>query len=297
MLPVASAFLYAFRAGVTVLLYREREPRFRPEQWLRLIGKHRVTDLIGTPTIYRMLLTVENGDRFDTSSLVRGTSAGEPLPPDTFARVKERFGFPPLDGIGMSECMVYAHNFADDPRPGSCGRPGRGLELAVLDEDLRPVAPGEPGVLCVKRDTHQGMMREYLNKPERTAEVLRGPWYVSGDVVRETDGAFEFVGRADDVMKCSGYRISPFEVESALNSHPAVLEAAAVESRDELRGNVVKGVCTLREGFAPGPALEQELIAHVKARLAPFKAPRRVEFVAQLPKTESGKIKRRLLRG
>jgi acetyl-CoA synthetase len=148
MLPVASAFLYAFRAGVTVLLYREREPRFRPEAWLRLIEKHRVTDLIGTPTIYRMLLTVGDATRFDVSSLVRGTSAGEPLPPDTFARVRERFGFPPLDGIGMSECMVYAHNFADDPRPGSCGRPGRGLELAVLDDELRPVAAGEPAVQC-----------------------------------------------------------------------------------------------------------------------------------------------------
>jgi len=296
VLPVASSFLYAFRAGTTVLLYREREPGFRPEEWYRLIQKHRVTNLVGTPTIYRMLLTVENAHRFDVSCLKHGTSAGEPLPPDTYKKVQECFGFAPLDGIGMSECMVYAHNRVDDHRPGSCGTAGGGLELAVLDEDLKPVTPGEPGVLCVRRSTHPGMMLEYLNKPEQTAEVLRGEWYVSGDVVREEDGAYFFEGRADDVMNCSGFRISPFEVESAMNAHPAVLEAAAVESPDAMKGQVVKGFCTLREGFAASDELAAEIRAHVKSRLAPFKAPRKIEFVDALPKTQSGKIKRRVLR-
>lgn len=298
MLPVASSFLYALRRGIAVLLYREREPRFRPEVWLELIARHRVTSFVGTPTIYRMLLTVDGADRFDLSCLRRATSAGEPLAPDTFESFRARFGVAPLDGIGMSECMVYAHNRVDLPvKPGSCGRAGRGIELAVLDDELRPVADGEEGVLCVKRATHPGLMLEYWNQPAATAEVLRGEWYWSGDVVRrDPEGDHFFQGRADDVMKCSGLRISPFEVESTLQAHPAVLEAAAVESPDAMRGNVVKAFVTLREGFAPGDALAAELTAHVKARLAPFKAPRIVEFVDALPKTQSGKIRRKALR-
>jgi acetyl-CoA synthetase len=303
MLPVASTFLYALRAGVTVLLYREREPRFRPEVWCELLARQRVTSFVGTPTIYRMLLTVDDAERrFDLSALRRGTSAGEPLPAPTFEAIVERFGFAPLDGIGMSECMVYAHN--RDPREsgesivaGSCGRAGAGIELAALDDELRPVAPGADGVLCVRRASHPGLMLEYWKKPEATQDVFRGEWYWSGDVVRaDESGRFTFVARADDVMKCSGYRISPFEIESELQSHPAVLEAAAVEAPDALKGNVVKAFVTLRNGHAAIPELEAELIAHVRARLAPFKTPRSIEFVAELPKTQSGKIKRRLLR-
>jgi acetyl-CoA synthetase len=303
MLPVASTFLYAMRAGAGVFLYREREPRFRPEAWLDSIARHRITNFVGTPTIYRMLLTVEDAHRrFDSSSLRRGTSAGEPLPAPTFEAIRERFGFPPLDGIGMSECMVYAHN--RDPRdsgedvvPGSCGRAGAGIELAVLDDDLAPVGSGEEGVLCVKRASHPGLMLEYWRKPEATKEVFRGDWYWSGDVVRRDEsGRFTFVARADDVMKCSGYRISPFEIESVLQSHPAVLEAAAVESPDPTRGAVVKAFVTLRAGVSGDEALSREIERFVKEKLAPFKVPKRIAFVAELPKTQSGKIKRRMLR-
>lgn len=300
MLPVASTFLYALRAGITVLLYREREPRFRPEVWLRLLEQYEVSSFVGTPTIWRMLLTVADAEhRFDLSALRRGTSAGEPLPAPTFDDVKRRFGIAPLDGIGMSECMVYAHNRADDPDlvPGACGRAGTGLELAVMDDGMRPVAIGEEGVLCVKRASHLGMMLEYWRKPEATHEVFRGEWYWSGDVVRcDASGRFTFVARADDVMKCSGYRISPFEVESALQSHPAVLEAAAVEMPDELRGNVIRAFVTLREGHLGDAELRDRLITHVRAELAPFKVPKRIEFVSELPKTQSGKIKRKQLR-
>ncbi len=297
MLPVASTFLYAMRAGITTLLYREREPRFRPEVWCDLIERHRVTSFVGTPTIYRMLLTVEDLDRRDLTSLRRATSAGEPLPPDTFERVRTELGVTPLDGIGMSECMVYAHNRIDDAVPGACGKAADGVELAALDDDLRPVADGEEGVLCVRRSTHRGLMLEYLNDPEATAAVFRDEWYWSGDVVvRDAEGRYAFRGRADDVMNCAGYRISPFEVESALCAHEAVLEAAAVESPDPLRGRIVKGFVTLREGFAPSDDLAAEVVAHVKRTLAPFKAPRALEFVAELPKTQSGKIRRKALR-
>lgn len=298
MLPVASTFLYSLRAGIETLLFRERGTRFRPEEWCRLLADHRVTRFVGTPTIYRMLLTVEGRQRFDLSALKSGTSAGEPLPADTLERAAAAFGFPPLDGIGMSECMVYAHGrLGEQPVPGSCGRVGEGLELALLDDDLQPVASGEPGVLCLRTASHPGMMKEYWRKPEETAEVFRGEWYWSGDMLRQQeDGLLFFEARADDVMNCSGYRISPFEVEGALVSHPAVLEAAAVESPDAMRGQVVKGFVTLRPGIEAGEQLERELIEHVRDALAPFKAPRRIEVVDALPKTQSGKIKRRLLR-
>ncbi len=299
MLPVASTFLYALRAGITALHYREREPRFRPEVWCGLLERHRVNRFVATPTVWRMLLTVEDARRrFDLSALASGTSAGEPLPADTLARVEKEFGIAPLDGLGMSECMVYAHNrLGERPTPGSCGRAARGLELAVLDDELRPLADGAEGVLHLRRSTHAGLMREYWNKPEATQDVFRGEWYRTGDVVtRDAEGRYFFKGRADDVMKCSGYRISPFEVESALQSHPAVLEAAAIEFPDEMRGNVVKACVTLREGFAESADLARAIIDHVKRDLAPFKAPKLVEFVKALPKTQSGKIKRRELR-
>ena len=298
MLPVASSFLFSLRAGAATVLYRERAPRFRPQAWCRLIQQHRISSFVGTPTIYRMLLTLDELDTWDLSSLRGGTSAGEPLPPDTCSAVTERLGITPLDGIGMSECMVYAHNRIDQPvQPGACGFAGGDVELAVLDEHLQSVEAGRPGVLCLKRESHPGLMREYWRKPEQTRAVFRGEWYWTGDLVQcNQQGLYSFVGRADDVMNCAGYRISPFEVESALATHPAVLEAAAVQSPDDLRGQVVKGFVTLRTGHVGGEQLEREIIAHVKARIAPFKAPRRLEFVAELPKTQSGKVKRAMLR-
>src|SRR4029453_1682300 len=141
-------------------------------------------------------------------------------------------------------------------RQGSCGRPGPGTVIELMNEELQPVAAGEEGVLCLRRDTHPGMMKEYWNKPRQTADVFRGDWYYSGDVLTcDADGYFWFKGRNDDVMKASGYRISPFEVESAVVSHPAVLETAAVESPDPVRGLVVKAFVVLRPGFDPAESL------------------------------------------
>jgi acyl-coenzyme A synthetase/AMP-(fatty) acid ligase len=166
-----------------------------------------------------------------------------------------------------------------------------------MNEDMQPVPAGEEGVLCVRRDTHPGMMKEYWNKPRQTADIFRGDWYYSGDVlVRDADGYFWFKGRNDDVMKASGYRISPFEVESGLVSHPAVLEAAAVESPDPVRGLVVKAFVVLRPEFTASEGLASQIQEHVKQTIAPYKYPRKIEFVATLPKTPSGKIRRRELR-
>jgi acyl-coenzyme A synthetase/AMP-(fatty) acid ligase len=299
LLPVASTFLYALAKGLTVVLYDALGGKFEAEPWFGLIQKYRISNFTAPPTTYRMMMAAADAvGHFDLSSWRHGVSAGEPLPADTLAAITRSFGVTPLDGIGMSECMVYCFNRVGLPiRPGSCGRPGPGTVIELMDEDLRPVAMGTEGVLCVRRDTHPGMMKEYWNKREQTSAIFRGDWYYSGDVVvRDEEGSFWFRGRSDDVMNASGYRISPFEVESCLVSHPAVLEAAAVESPDPVRGMVVKAFLVLREGLSPSPVLAAEIQDYAKRTIAPYKYPRKVEFLPALPKTPSGKIKRGDLR-
>lgn len=306
LLPVASTFMYAMRAGLSIVLYHSLDGRFHPPAWFDLIRRYQISNFVATPTIYRMLIADPAFATADLRSLRHGVSAGEPLPPDTLAAVRDRLGFAPLDGIGMTECMVYCFNRAGEPvEPGSCGRPAPGCEIRLLEDDgddpagasLREVPTGHEGVLCVRRDTHPGMMKEYWNKPAQTAEIFRGPWYYSGDVVvRDEQDRYWFQGRNDDVIKASGYRISPFEVESCVLEHPAVLEAAAVAAGDDVRGCVVKAVIVLREGIAATDELAAEIQNFVKQRIAGYKYPRRIEFVGELPKTPSGKIKRRLLR-
>jgi acyl-coenzyme A synthetase/AMP-(fatty) acid ligase len=297
LLPVACTFLYALQHGLTVVLYDSEGGRFDPRRWFDLFQKYRISNFTAPPTTYRMLMA-DAARGLDLSSWRHAVSAGEPLSADTLAAIRRHFGVSVLDGLGMSECMVYCFNMADAPvKPGSCGRAGPGTVVELLDDQLQPVPPGEEGVLCVRRDSHPGMMKEYWRKPEQTAELLRGDWYVSGDVLsRDEEGYFWFKGRNDDVMKASGYRISPFEVESCLISHPAVLEAAAVESPDPLRGMVVKAFLVLRQGFEPGERLQAEIQAFAKQQMAGYKYPRKIEFVEALPKTTSGKVKRKELR-
>lgn len=298
LLPVACTFMYAMRAGIRIVLYHPLDGRFQPEAWLRLIGQYGITNFVGTPTIYRMLIAHSAIEQARLTSLRHGVSAGEPLPPDTIAAVRRHLGFTPLDGIGMTECMVYCFNMLGLPYiEGSCGRPAPGCEIRLMDEEMQEVPTGAEGVLCVRRATHPGMMKEYWNKPEQTAEIFRGEWYYSGDVlVKDEAGLFWFKGRSDDVIKASGYRISPFEVESCLVEHPAVLEAAVVASPDVVRGCVVKAYIVLRSGQRTSDELALELQEWVKQHAAPYKYPRKIEFVAELPKTTSGKIKRRQLR-
>lgn len=299
MLPLASTFLYALGKGLTVVLYDSMGTKFDSERWFALIQKYRITSFIAPPTLYRMIMAAADASRgFDLSSWRHAVSAGEPLPADTLTSIQKNFGVTPSDGIGMSECMVYCFNHVGMPiKPGSCGRPGPGTVIAIMDENMKPVPMGEEGVLCLRRDTHPGMMKHYWNKPDRTAEIFRGDWYYSGDVfTQDGDGYFWFKGRCDDIMKASGCLISPFEVESCLVSHRAVLEAAAVESPDESRGSVVKAFIVLCAGIEPSDALTSEIREFVKLSIAPYKCPRKFEFVSSLPKTTSGKIKRRELR-
>jgi acyl-coenzyme A synthetase/AMP-(fatty) acid ligase len=299
LLPLASTFLYALAKHLTVVLYDPQGRPFDAARWFALFEKYQISNFTAPPTTYRMLMAqAEAARRHDLSHWRHGVSAGEPLPADTLAAIRQHFGITVLDGIGMSECMVYAFNMVASPlKPGSCGRPGPGTVIDLLDERLQPVPSGEDGILCVRQGTHPGMMREYWRKPEITAEIFRGDWYVSGDVVaRDDDGYLWFKGRNDDVINASGYRISPFEVESCLLNHPAVLEAAAVESPDALRGRIVKVFLMLRPGFEASADLANQIREFAKQRIAAYKVPRQIEFMAGLPKTASGKIIRRQLR-
>ncbi|MBX9789305.1 MAG: AMP-binding protein [Pirellulales bacterium] len=298
LLPVASTFLYAMRCGISIVLYHSLDGRFHPPAWFELVERYGVTNFVGTPTMYRMLIADREFSQAKLGSLRHGTSAGEPLPPDTLLAIRDTLGITPLDGIGMSECMVYCFNAAgDEVVPGSCGRPAPGCDVRLMNDQLQEVAIGEEGVLCVRRSSHPGMMQEYWHKSDRTAEVFDGDWYISGDVLsRDESDRFWFKGRNDDVIKASGYRISPFEVESCLVEHPAVLEAAAVSSPDSVRGFVVKAFIVLRAGQSASPDLAADIQLWARQRMAGYKYPRKVEFVAELPKTTSGKIKRRLLR-
>lgn len=299
LLPVASTFLYALARGLTVVLFDPLGGRFDAAKWCELFHKHRITNFTAPPTTYRMLMAdADAAKHYDLSSWRHAVTAGEPLPADTLDAIKRIFRVAPLDGIGMTECMVYCCNRVGMAvKPGSCGLPTPGTVIELMDDNMQPVPAGADGVLCVRRDAHPGMMLEYWNKPERTAEVFRGDWYVSGDVLaRDSDGYFWFKGRNDDVIKASGYRISPFEVESCLLSHPAVLEAAAVESPDPVRGKIVKAYVVLRADATACPELAAAIQEHARQNMAPYKYPRQIAFVPSLPKTPSGKIKRRELR-
>ena len=299
LLPVASTFLYALSHGLTIVLYDAMGKKFDPLKWFDLIQRYRITNFTAPPTVYRLLMTAADRiPQYDLSTWRHGVAAGEPLLDDTFHAFRKHFGITLLDGIGMSECMVYCFNMVGMPvYPGSCGKPGPGTVIELLDDNLDPVPTGNDGVLCVRRDTHPGMLKEYWNKPELTAEIFRGPWYYSGDVLRkDAQGYYWFQGRYDDLIKASGYRVSPFEVESCLCCHPAVLEAAVVGSPDELHGLSVKAFLVLKEGFQESDALVHDIKSFTRTQIAPFKCPRKIEILTSFPKTPSGKVKRWVLR-
>lgn len=292
--PLGNGFLYPWRHGISTFIYNGR---FDPEKWYSLIEKYRITVLASVPTAYRMFLAVKDVKKYDLSSLRHCISAGEPLNPEVIRKWRELFGIDIYDGIGMTEVMVYVSNIPGMKiKPGSCGKPQPGKICAVVNHKGKPVKQGETGILAIK-DTDPGLFKEYWNKPDKTKECFKNGWFLSGDVVyQDEDGYYWFSGRDDDLIKASGYRISPFEVESAVISHPAVLECAAVASPDPLRGSIVKVFVVLKDKSKASDALAKEIQEHVKKVSAPYKYPREVEFVEELPKTQSGKIKRKELR-
>ena len=283
--------------GACVFVYDYRG-KFNATELLPLIEKYEITSFCAPPTIYRMLILADLST-FDFSELKHCVSAGETLNPEvnrvweagTGLKVYEAYGQTETTAvIGTCPCMEH--------RPGSIGKPLPGWTVELHDENGLPVPAGEEGRIAIKTDPRPvGLFKEYLDDPESTAEVFVNGWYYSGDKARkDADGYFWFMGRDDDIIKSSGYRISPAEVESALIEHPAVKESAVVGSPDPIRGVIVKAFVVLKEGWVPSETLVKELQTHVKKTTAPYKYPRAVEFVSELPKTISGKIRRVELR-
>ena len=269
------------------------------DRMLRIIGEQGVSTFCVPPTLYRAFAQMDL-TAYDFSSLRHCTSAGEPLNPEVIKVWQEATGTVIHDGYGQTETVAVVANLPGIPvRAGSMGLALPGFDVAVIDETGAEVPDGSEGDIAVRTEPHRpvGLFKEYWRDPERNAEARRGGWYVTGDRgIRDADGYFWFVGRADDVILSSAYRIGPFEVESALLEHPAVAEAAVVGVPDEIRGQIVKAFVVLAAGFEPGEDLAGELQEHVKATTAPYKYPRRIEFTAELPKTVSGKIRRVELR-
>ncbi len=283
--------------GAQVLFY---DGRFEPRARFELLARHRVTVFCAAATELRRLIA-EDASRFDLSALRLAVSAGETVNPEVVRRWRELTGVPLLDGYGQTETLMTVLNYPCLPvRPGSMGKPLPGTDIALLGAEGTPAAPGEPGELAIRLPNPQVMVG-YWKDPERTAAarvaIGDAEYWRTGDVVRsDADGYLYYEGRADDVINSAGYRIGPMEVENALAEHAAVQESAAVASPDPERGEVVKAFVVLRPGHAPSDALARELQEHAKRVTAPYKYPRKIEFVAELPKTASGKLRRRLLR-
>jgi acetyl-CoA synthetase/medium-chain acyl-CoA synthetase len=279
--------------GAEVFLYHGR---FEPRTELQLLESVGPQVFCAPPTEFRLLVK-EDLRGFHFGQLREVVSAGEPLNPEVIRAWHEATGTTIRDGFGQTETILLIGNFPGMPvRPGSMGLPMPGHRVEVIGEDDRPLPPGEVGDVAIAGDP-PSLFRGYWKDQRASAACRRGEWYVTGDrAYRDADGFFWFVGRADDVIISAGYRIGPFEVESALVEHPDVLEAAAVAAPDAVRGAIVKAFVVLRPGVAKSAELVRALQNHVKAVTAPYKYPRAIEFVDALPKTVSGKIRRVELR-
>jgi acetyl-CoA synthetase len=278
-------------AGIFVYDY----DRFVPADMLSVISKYQLTSFCAPPTIYRFFIK-EDLKRFDFSALKTCTVAGEPLNPEIFDKFLEGTGLKLRECYGQTELTVTLCTYPWlKPKPGSMGRPAPGYDIDLVLEDGTSCKMGEEGEIVVRTDKRKpwGMFNGYYRDDTLTASVWHDDIYYTGDVAwKDEDGYFWFVGRNDDVIKSSGYRIGPFEVESALMEHPAVLECAITGVPDEDRGAVVKATVILAKGFEASEELKVELQNHVKKTTAPYKYPRIIEFTDELPKTISGKIRR-----
>ncbi|NLL39928.1 MAG: AMP-binding protein [Clostridiales bacterium] len=272
---------------------------FVPSEILSLIGEYKITSLCCPPTMFRYFLK-EDLDKFDLSSLKYSTIAGEPLNPDVFYGWHEKTGIWLMEGFGQTETTVTVCNIVGTtPRAGSIGKPSLLYDVDLINEKGNSCKPGETGEIVIKYDPRPaGMMVCYYKDEEKTNQAFSGGYYHTGDTAwRDEDGYYYYVGRNDDIIKSSGYRIGPFEVESVLVTHPAVLECAVTSAPDEIRGAVVKASVVLSNGYEPSEELKKELQEYVKKETAPYKYPRIIEFLDQLPKTINGKVRRSELRG
>lgn len=269
--------------------------RFHAKTVLEKVAKYGVTTFCAPPTMYRYFIK-ENLKAFDFSKLKHCVVAGEPLNPEVYQQFLEGTGLKLYEGYGQTELTVAVGTFPwMEPKPGSMGKAAPGYEIDLIMPDGRPCEVGEEGQMIVRTDLTRplGMFDGYYRDAALTASVWHDDIYYTGDMAwRDEDGYYWFVGRADDVIKSSGYRIGPFEVESALLEHPSVLECAVTGMPDPDRGQIVKATIVLAQSYSGSDALAKELQEHVKKLTAPYKYPRVVEFVAELPKTISGKIRR-----
>ena len=283
--------------GAAIFVYDIRS-KFNPTEILPLIEKYGITTFCCPPTIYRMLILADL-DKFDFTELRHCVSAGEPLNPEVIKAWRDATGLTIYEGYGQTETVLCIGTFPGmAPKFGSMGRPSPGWHIELHDDNGKEVGLHEEGKIAIKLDPRPvGIFREYLyNDEENKKSFVNGFYYTGDKAYRDEDGYYWFIGRDDDVIKASGYRIGPFEVESALIEHPAVQEAAVVGSPDDIRGLIVKAFVILKPGIKPSDSLIREIQNHVKKVTAPYKYPRAIEFVDALPKTISGKIKRNELR-
>lgn len=285
--------------GACVFVYDH--DKFTPAAMLEMIQKHRITSLCAPPTIFRFLIR-EDVTKYDLSSLEYCTIAGEALNPEVYNQFLKLTGVKLKEGYGQSETTldIFTSPWVE-PKPGSMGLPNPHYEVDLLTSDNRSAEVGEQGQIVIRTDKYYptGLFKGYYRNKQLTDECYQNNIYYTGDVAwRDEDGYFWFVGRADDVIKSSGYRIGPFEVESALMTHPAVVECAITGVPDEIRGQVVKATIILSKEYKEkaGDHLVKEIQEHVKSVTAPYKYPRIIEFVDELPKTISGKIRRTEIR-
>jgi benzoate-CoA ligase len=289
---LGNALSFPLSVGATTVLLSERPT---PASVCRILRQHQPTIFYGVPTLYSALLASDELPQRDELNLRRCTSAGEALPPDVGRRWFEHTGVDILDGLGSTEMLhIFLSNRPGEVRYGTSGKPVPGYDIRLVNEDGKPVPKGEIGELQVAGPTSAAF---YWNNREKSRNTFLGPWTRSGDKYTESeDGYFTYCGRADDMLKVSGIWVSPFEVEAALASHAAVLEAAVVGHADENGLIKPKAFVVLRAATPPTPDLAAALQQHVKNRLAPYKYPRWIEFVSELPKTATGKIQRFKLR-
>ena len=285
--------------GATVFCYDM--DKFIPLKLLEKLEHYKVTTFCAPPTMFRFMLQ-EDVSQFDLSSIQHCCIAGEPLNTEVFKQWEQLTGLKLYEGFGQSESSVLIANFSPwiTPKPGSTGKPSPLYDIDLINSEGKPCEDGEEGEIVVWLKGHDwptGLFTGYYLDDEMTKANLGGEWYNTKDVAwRDSNGFFWFVGRNDDVIKCSGYRIGPFEVESALTEHPAVVECAVTAAPDPIRGQVVKATVVLAKGYASSPELTKELQNYVKKVTAPYKYPRIIEYVDELPKTLGGKIKRAEIR-
>lgn len=282
--------------GSAIFVY-DFHGKFEPGDLLEHIQKYKITTFCAPPTVYRFMVKTDLR-KYDLSSVKYMMTAGEALNPEIYRQIVLKTGHKIYEGFGQTETTVVCATFSQyvDIRPGSMGKPSPLYYVQLLNDEDRPVEEGETGEICIRlREPQDGLFCGYYNDSALTATVMHDGYYHLGDLAyRDSDGYYWFVGRKDDIIKSSGYRIGPFEVESALMEHPAVLECAitGVPDTEGVRGQLVKATIVLAKGFEASDALVKELQNHVKKTTAPYKYPRVIEFVEELPKTISGKIRR-----